>query len=103
MIDGGLLDASKCRKSRLTFANRRSAASSSTINYYSACVSSSSSRLISQLAVEYRAFQHTIDVSDAYYKGTRPSVEEGGRVVFARVPTWLSKYGAFPTHDKNGR
>jgi hypothetical protein len=38
--DGGLLDASKCRKSRLTFADRRSASFSSTLNYYS----SSSSR-----------------------------------------------------------
>ena len=72
------------------------------MNYYSACVSSSSSRLITQLAVEKSAFQHTIGVSGAYYKGTRPSVEEGGRLVFARVPAWLDDYGHFPTHDADG-
>ena len=100
--DGGLLDATKCLKSRLTFADRRSQASQAALNYYSACVSSSSSRLISQLAVEHGAFQHTIDVSGAYYKGTRPSVAEGGRLVYARVPAWLSNYGPYPTQDTNG-
>ena len=101
--DGDLLDASKCRKSRLTFADRRSPGSQTAMNYYSAYVSSSSSRLITQLAVERNAFQHTIDVSGAYYKDTRPSVADGGRLVFARVPAWPSAYGDFPTHDSNGR
>jgi hypothetical protein len=100
--DGGLLDASKCRKARLTFADKRST-NSPAHAYYSACVSSSSSsRLISQLAVEHGAFQHTIDVSGAYYKGKRTPASEGGRLVYARIPTWLQHYGAYPTHAPDG-
>jgi len=67
-LDGGLLDVSKCRKSRLTLADKRSSASKAAMSYYSACVSSSSSRLMSQLVVETGAFQYTVDVSGAYYK-----------------------------------
>jgi hypothetical protein len=60
--DGGLLDPSKCRKSRLTFADSKSSRNAqAALNFYSACVSSSSSRLISQIAVEFGAFQHTYD------------------------------------------
>jgi len=69
---GGLLDPSKCRKSSLTFADSKS------------------------------SFQHTIDVSGAYYKGTRPSLADGGRLVYARISTRLNDYGKFPTHDEDG-
>ena len=100
--DGGLLDASKCRKARLTFADKRSLDSKAAHSYYSACVSSSSSRLITQLAVEHGAFQHTIDVSGAYYKGTRTPASEGGRLVYARIPSWLQRYGDYPTHASDG-
>ena len=72
------------------------------MNYYSACISSSSSRLVSQIAVEHRAFQHTLDVSGAYYKGVRPTIAEGGRLVYARVPSWLIDCGGFPTHGEGG-
>ena len=95
-------EESICRKSRLTFADRRSKASQAAVSYYSACVSSSSSRLISQLAVESGALQHTVDVSGAYYKDTRPSPADGSHLVFARIPVWLSTYGEFPTHSDDG-
>ena len=100
--DGALLDEEKCRKSRLTFADKRAMESKAAMNYYSACVSSSSSRLVSQIAVEHRAFQHTLDVSGAYYKGVRPTIAEGGRLVYARVPSRLADYGTFPTHGEDG-
>jgi len=69
---------------------------------YSACASSASPRLVSQISVEHRALQHTFDVSDAYYEGVRPTIAEGGRLVYARVPSWLADYGNFPTHDEVG-
>jgi len=100
--DGALLEEEKYHKPRLTFADKRAMESKAAMNYYSACVSSSSSRLVSQIAVEHRAFQHTLDVSGAYYKGVRPTIAEGDRLIYARVPSWLADYGNFPTHGEDG-
>jgi hypothetical protein len=100
--DGTLLEVSKCRKARITIADKRTNAAAENQDYYSACVASSTSRLITQLAVEHGALQHTIDVSGAYYKGTRVRPEDGGRIVYARVPSWLHRYGPYPTHNPDG-
>jgi hypothetical protein len=38
------------------------------------------------------AHQTTIDISGAYFHGTPIPFAEGGRLLYAAVPTWLAHY-----------
>ena len=44
----------------------------------------------------------TCDVGGAYFHGTPTPPEEGGRAVFAEVPKYLHKFGAYQTHNEQG-
>jgi hypothetical protein len=52
-----------------------------------------------------RAEQTSIDVGGAYWHGTPPSLEEGGRVIFAPVPAWMEGLGTggYRAFDRHGR
>ena len=75
----------------------------STIQTYSSCADDISNRAITAIGPTLRAHQTSIDVGGAYYFGTPPTLEEGGRLLYAVIPPWLSEFGDFPTHDKQGR
>jgi hypothetical protein len=57
---GNPLDDDISRKARITIADKRG--KSTEHNFYSACVGSSTDRIVTQIAVEKRAIQHTKDV-----------------------------------------
>ena len=99
---GALLGDGLSKKTRITIADKAASATSSHHDFYSACVGTATDRFITQIAVERRALQHTKDVSGAYYNGTPIPPEDGGRLVFAFVPTWLADFGDFPTHGPDG-
>jgi hypothetical protein len=97
---GNPLDDDISRKARITIADKRG--KSTEHNFYSACVGSSTDRIVTQIAVEKRAIQHTKDVGGAYYHGDPPTPENGGRLVYAFVPPWLADFGDYPTHAADG-
>jgi len=70
---------------------------------YSSCSDDVSNRVITAIGPTLDAHQTSIDVGGAYYFGTPPSMDEGGRMLYAPVPEWLADFGEFPTHDKSGR
>ena len=44
----------------------------------------------------------SIDVGGAYFHGTPPTMEEGGRMVFAVVPPWLEDFAPYPATARDG-
>jgi len=68
----------------------------------SICVDDITNRLITLIAPAINAHQTSIDVGGAYFHGTPPTMEEGGRMVFAVVPTWLENFGHYPERNSNG-
>jgi hypothetical protein len=79
------------RKFRVAFADSQGAGPG--VITYSSCVDSMSNMIISAIAPAIDAHQTSIDVGGAYYHGTPPSIEEGGRLVFAHMPYWLPGFG----------
>jgi len=79
------------------------------LDTYSSCVDSITNRVITSVAPRLRAHQTTIDISSAYYHG-RPlplvpktsSSPATGRHLYTVVPAWLSLFGDYPTHAKDG-
>jgi hypothetical protein len=85
---GKFLSDELMRKARLTIADKKINLADDTVDFYSACVSPGTSRIITKLALERGVLQHIIDVGGAYYKGTSKLPEDGGRLVYARVPAY---------------
>jgi hypothetical protein len=57
---------------------------------HSNCVDDITSRLIAAIAPAIEADQDSIDVGGAYFHGTPPSMDNGGRMLYVRIPTWLA-------------
>jgi hypothetical protein len=57
---------------------------------HSNCADDISNRLITAVAPAIGAVQDSIDVGGAYFHGTPPDMEHGGRCLFAHIPKWLS-------------
>ena len=72
------------------------------VETHSLCVDDISNRLITLIAPTIGATQTSIDVGGAYFHGTPPSMDEGGRMVYAVVPTWLSDFGPYPERNPDG-
>ena len=90
---GDFLSDDLRRKARLTIADKKTNHSDDTVDdFYSACVSSGTSPASSLNSLS----------NVAYYKGTPKTPEEGGRLVYARVPAYLHRYGDYPTHGPDG-
>jgi hypothetical protein len=60
---------------------------------YSSCADDISNRVITAIGPSIRAHQTTIDVGGAYYFGIPPTMEEGGRLLYAVMPPWLHAFG----------
>ena len=70
---------------------------------HSSCADDISNRLISVLAPVIDAEQTSIDVGGAYFHGTPPTMDEGGRRLYAVVPSWLAEFGPYPERTSTGR
>jgi len=70
---------------------------------FSSCVDGLSNIVITSVAPAINAHQTSIDVGGAYYHGTPPSLEEGGRNVFAHMPFWLPGLGNGKYMRRNSR
>jgi hypothetical protein len=68
----------------------------------SICVDDITNRLITLIAPAIKANQTSIDVGGAYFHGTPPTMAEGGRLVYAVVPTWLENFGPYPEQNADG-
>ena len=68
----------------------------------SICVDDITNRLVTLIAPAIKANQTSIDVGGAYFHGTPPTMAEGGRMVYAVVPTWLEKFGPYPERNRDG-
>jgi hypothetical protein len=75
------------------------------VKSYSPCVDPMSNIIITAVAPSLRAEQTSIDVGGAYWHGTPPSLDDGGRVIFAPVPAWMAGLGAggYQAFDRHGR
>ena len=72
------------------------------VDTYSSCVDDITNRLITVAASALDAEQTSIDVGGAYFHGTPPTMEEGGRMVFAVVPPWLEEFAPYPATARDG-
>ena len=79
---------------------------------HSGCATGPADHVISQLAVELNALTAVCDVSCAYGKAREAVTQLGrdrvtgmvvGRNLYARVPSWLVRYGPYPALDARGR
>jgi len=71
---------------------------------FSSCVDGMTNMVVTAVAPAIHAHQTSIDVGGAYYHGTPPSLEEGGRLVFAHMPYWLPGLGGlgYASHAPSG-
>ena len=90
------------RKARIAYADKIEKLASAHADYFSGCAEKQTDLLTTQIVVNEGGVQHTVDVGGAFFKGTPPSLEEGGRGAFAAMPKWLSDYGDYPTHAADG-
>ena len=95
---GGARAAHIVNKFRVTLADKREGAGD--ILTHSNCVDDISNRLITAIAPAIGALQDSIDVGGAYFHGVPPSMENGGRCLYVRIPTWLSDL--FPHYPQRG-
>ena len=72
------------------------------VETHSLCVDEITNRLITLIAPAIGATQTSIDVGGAYFHGTPPTLEQGGRTVFAVVPPWLAEFGPYPERNPEG-
>jgi hypothetical protein len=72
------------------------------VETHSSCADDISNRFVTALAPVIEAHQTSIDVGGAYFHGTPPAMEDGGRAVFAVVPYWLHDFGPYPEKNPNG-
>jgi len=80
-------------KFRVAVADKADAASG--VLTHSNCVDDITNRLIAAIAPAIGADQDSIDVGGAYFHGTPPSMDNGGRMLYVRIPTWLA--ALYPT------
>jgi hypothetical protein len=72
------------------------------VETHSSCADDISNRFVTSLAPVIEAHQTSIDVGGAYFHGTPPTLEQGGRAVFAVVPYWLADFGPYPEKNADG-
>ena len=99
--EGNAKDPEITRKSRVAFADDKGR-SDAYLDTYSGCADDITDRAITAVGQHLGAEFDTCDVGGAYFHGTPTPPEEGGRAVFAEVPKYLHKFGAYPTHNEQG-
>jgi hypothetical protein len=72
------------------------------VETHSLCADDITNRLVTLIAPAIKATQTSIDVGGAYFHGTPPTLAEGGRLVYAVVPTWLERFGPYPERNADG-
>ena len=80
-------------KFRVAVADKANAASG--VLTHSNCVDDITNRLIAAIATAIGAEQDSIDVGGAYFHGTPLSMDDGGRMLYVRIPAWLA--ALYPT------
>jgi len=95
---GGARAAHIVNKFRITLADKREGAGD--ILTHSNCVDDITNRLITAIAPAIGALQDSIDVGGAYFHGVPPSMDNGGRCLYVRIPTWLAEL--FPQYPLRG-
>jgi hypothetical protein len=90
-----------CRKFRISISEGGS--SQVKVDTFSSCADDITNRIVTLIGSTLDAKQTSIDVGGAYFHGTPPSMAEGGRMLFAVSPPWLSHFGPYPATDKHGR
>jgi len=89
------------RKGRVTLSDPSSA--DVPVESYSACIDDITDRLVTAVAMHLGLHSDVADVGGAYFWGKPIPASEGGRELYAVVPSWLSAFGNYPTHDSRGR
>jgi len=72
------------------------------VETHSLCTDDITNRLVTLVAPTLKAHQTSIDVGGAYFHGTPPTMEEGGRMVYAVVPEWLQDFGPYRERNPDG-
>jgi hypothetical protein len=67
---------------------------------HSNCVDDISNRIIATIAPAIGALQDSIDVGGAYFHGSPPDMDNGGRRLYVRIPAWLA--ALFPEYPMRG-
>ena len=83
-----------CRKFRISISEGGSA--DVHVDTFSSCVDDITNRIITLVGSTINAKQTSIDVGGAYCHGTPPTMDEGGRLLFAVSPPWLEHFGHTP-------
>ena len=71
---------------------------------HSNCVDDITNRIIAAITPAIGAEQDSIDVGGAYFHGTPPDMEHGGRRLYVRIPPWMSSLfpGDYPARSARG-
>jgi hypothetical protein len=72
------------------------------VETHSLCADDITNRLVTLIGPALKATQTSVDVGGAYFHGTPPALAEGGRLVYAVVPTWLERFGPYPERNADG-
>ena len=72
-----------------------------TVATHSSCADDITNRFMTVVAPVIGAEQTSIDVGGAYFHGTPPTMDQGGRRLYAVVPPWLADFGPYP--ERNAR
>ena len=89
-------------KFRVAAADKTDAASG--LITHSNCADDISNRIITAIAPAIGATQDSLDVGGAYFHGIPPTMEEGGRRFYVRIPPWLAALfpGTYPLRARGG-
>ena len=92
--DGAPLTDGSDKKTRLAISDPNG--HSAGVKTYSATIDEIHDRILATLGLALNLKSVTLDAKGAYLHGTRPTVPDGGRIVFAPVPTWAHLFGPYP-------
>ena len=73
-----------------------------TVATHSSCADDITYRFMTVVAPVIGAEQTSIDVGGAYFHGTPPTMDQGGRRLYAVVPPWLADFGPYPERNARG-
>jgi hypothetical protein len=92
--DGAPLEDGADKKTRLAVSDPNGHLTA--VQTYAATIDEITDRIMATIGMGLNLRVVTLDAQGAYLWGTRPSVAEGGRLIFAPIPTWAYLFGPYP-------
>jgi hypothetical protein len=92
--DGAPLEDGADKKTRLAVSDPNGHLTA--VQTYSATIDEITDRIMATIGMGLNLRVVTLDAQGAYLWGTRPTVAEGGRLIFAPIPTWAHLFGPYP-------